>query len=238
MTYEHLSDPRVQAAEIRAQRVSPRLKLAPATDAAARAYAVWRAFTFTGAFHVFRQEPGQGVSLSQELMAPVLDVFNLRDTSAAETIRARIGAPWRDVLDKFPNTLWHRDIPPHAVLCCVLDTTIVSARAMARRSSVESACAWYKLTQGAVHVRLARLLAEDGSPSEASMAWLQIGLAETLEWALASGDGVAGVLVEAVVGVGRSAYRGAAGAVFGTVTVGFGVVFGVGHELRRGVLRA
>lgn len=187
---------------------------------------------------MFRQEPGQGVSLSQELMAPVLDVFNLRDTAAAETIRARIGAPWRDVLDKFANTLWHRDIPPHAVLCCVLDTTIVAARAMARRSSVESACAWYKLTQGAVHVRLARLLAEDGSPREASVAWLQIGLAETLEWALASGDGVAGVLVEALVGAGRSAYRGAAGAVLGTVTVGFGVVFGVGHELRRGVLRA
>lgn len=226
----------MQAAEVRAQRISPRLKLAPAADAAARAYAVWRAFTFAGASHVFRQESGQGLLLSQELMAPVLDVFNLLDTSAAETIRARIGAPWRDALDEFPRSLWHRDIPPHAVLCCMLDTTVVAARAMARRSSVESACAWYKLTQGAVHTRLAGLLAADGSPRDGSVAWLQIELAETLEWALASGDGVAGVLVDALVGVGRSAYRGVAGVVLGSVTVGFGVVFGVGNEVRRSVL--
>lgn len=54
-TLQNLEDVRVQVTEVRAQRGLAGLKLAIATDEAARGYSVWRAFTFEGKLIVFRR---------------------------------------------------------------------------------------------------------------------------------------------------------------------------------------
>lgn len=241
-TYQQLSDPRVQAAEVRAQRASSRLKLSLAADAATHAYAVWRAFVFVGTPHVFQQDPGDSAVLSHVLMHAVLDCFNMRVPRDAEIIRARLGAPWVGALAPFPVTLWDRGIPPAPLLCCMLDTMVVVSRAMTRRGDVsapgiEAACAWYKLKQAGVHARVATaLLAPDGAPRDGSLAALQVAFAETVELALGTGDWAISEAVGAAVGAGRAAVGGVAAGLLGAVTLGSGIAWGVGNELRRGLM--
>lgn len=67
------------------------------------------------------------------------------------------------------------------------------------------------------------------------MALLQLGLVETIDFGLYSTSDAVGETVDAVVGVGRGIYRGTAAAALSTVTVGSGIVFGLGHEIRRGL---
>lgn len=241
ITSQQLTDPRVLAAEVRAQRTSPRLKLSLAADAATHAYAVWRAFAFTGAEHVFQQHAGAASVLSDVLVLAVLDCFNMRVPGDAETIRDRLGAPWVSALAPFPATLLDRGIPPAALLCCMLDTMVVVTRAMARRGGVtpagiEAACAWYKLRQPDVHARVAGLLAADGAPRDGSLAVVQLLFAEAVEGALGGGGWSIGGVVGGTVGVGKAAWRVAAAGLLGAVTIGSGIVFGVGNELRRGVM--
>lgn len=87
-----------------------------------------------------------------------------------------------------------------------------------------------------MHTRIRALLAKDLSPHDKSMAIPQLALVETIEFGLESGDGAVGSVVGAVIGVGRTAYRGVASVILSSMTIGSGIALEVGNEIPRGTL--
>lgn len=190
------------------------------------------------------------MTLSEVLMEQILDSFNYGFPGDTKLIQSGVGTPWLKELDKFQTTMWDKKIPAHLILFCMVDTMIIMARVMSRgtaltrplrrtrvfhESAIRTACSWYSRKQSAVHTKIRALLASDGSPQDKSMALLQLGLVETIDFGLYSTSDAVGETVDAVVGVGRGIYRGTAAAALSTVTVGSGIVFGLGHEVRRGL---
>lgn len=248
VTFQNLDDPRVQITEIRAQQASSRLKVAISTDQTIRAYAVWRAFTVHSQSIIFRTKPTGLMKLSEVLMEQILDSFNYGYPGDAKLIQSGVGTPWMKELDKYQTTMWDKKIPAHLILFCMVDTMIIMARIMSRgtaltrplrrtralhESAIRTACSWYSQKQSIVHTRIKALLTNDGSPMDKSMALFQLGLIETIDFGLSSSSDAIEETVDALVGVGRNIYRGAAATSLSAVTIGSGIVFGLGHELRR-----
>lgn len=220
------------------------MKLAIATDQALRAYSVWKAFALNGTQVVFRREPPGQMKLSAVLMQPVLDIFNMRVTGGADSIRQRAGLRWQKDLDRFPTTLHDAKIPAHLILCCMADTMIIMARTMRsvnllvttvplQSSGIEAAWNWYSPRQGAVHKQIADLLAKDSPTTETSMAILQLGLIDAIETGFATGSTILGDTKDALVGAGVGLFRGVTSAAVGTAKVTTGLGFGLLHEGRR-----
>lgn len=104
-----------------------------------------------------------------------------------------------------------------------------------RDSATQSACLWYRRKQDEVHTRIKALLDSKHLPSKNSMALFQLDLIEIIDFGLASRADAVEETVDVVVGLGRGVVRGAASAALSTVTVGTGLLFGIGHEFRRGL---
>lgn len=241
MTFQNLEELRVQITEIRAQRASVRPKIAIAADQALRAYAIWREFSLKGNNIVFSRGPAGQRKLSEVLMQPILDIFNMKVPGGANLIQSRVGTPWKKDLDAFPMTLWDKKIPGDLILCCMVDTIIIMARSSIlarprslRSADIESACTWYIPKQSAVHTRIRTLLTKDWLPVDKSMAVLQLGAIETIEFGLSTGSTLLEDAKDVVIGAGLSAVRGAASRTVNTLNVGSGIVFGTAHEIRRG----
>lgn len=134
----------------------------------------------------------------------------------------------------------------------MVDTMIIQARLMSHdtfiekptrrtqavhESATKSACAWYSSKQAGVHTRIKALLGRDGFPLSNSIALFQLDVIEIIHFGIFSKTDVLEETADAIVGLGRDVVRGAASAALSTVTVGTGLLFGFGHEVRRGLFR-
>lgn len=249
MTFQQIDRPEIQITHIRAQYASTRMKLALATDQTTRAYAVWKAYPTKSV--VFRVAPTGQMTLPEVLMDQILRSFNIRFPGDAKLIQSQVGSTWMKGLKGFPKTMWDTNIPANLILCCMVDTMVILARVMSRGTFItrparrtkalqeratRSACAWYKRKQEEVHTRITALLDNKYLPLNGSMALFQLGLIEIVDFGLASRSDVVEETADAIVGLGRDVVRGTVSAGLSTLTVGTGLLFGLGHEVRRGLI--
>lgn len=190
------------------------------------------------------------MTLSAVLIEPILDSFNFGFAGDTKLIQSRSGTPWMKELDAFKTSMWDIHLPAHLILYCMVDTMVIMARVMTRgtnltnplrrtralhEAAMETACTWYNLKQVAVHTRIRALLDKKGLPVDGSMALFQLALIETIDFGLSSTSDIVGESVDAVVAIGRNVSRGAFSATLSAATVGSGIVFGLAHEVRRGM---
>lgn len=201
-------------------------------------------------------DTSSGKTLTQILMEPVLETFNVRFPNDDTMIRSKIGSPWSD-LDKYAAKpgLWDKKIPGSMILLCMVDTILVMARALSRQSifekplaglglagplnsaAIELACAWYVFgansTQKAVHLRILSILSEqDWSPKDKSMASLQMRLVDTVEFGSESVGDFLENIQGAVVGGTKKVVVGVGSSIGAGISVGIG---GVGAGIGAGL---
>ncbi|CCX12339.1 Similar to hypothetical protein SNOG_14395 [Phaeosphaeria nodorum SN15]; acc. no. XP_001804583 [Pyronema omphalodes CBS 100304] len=194
----------VNIAQIKAQRIEVKPKIALAAEESVRAYTIWYYFQTTGKTHSFgRNKDPAGMPLSLLLLEPVMTTFSMGFSGDAELIKSRVGAPWA-ALDKHTAGLCDKSLPGDLILISMLDTIMVMTYAISHRENpknwkgealpltaadVEKACTWYttpakagqETGQAALHRLVKELLAADGSPKDKSIANLQMKIIEVVE---------------------------------------------------------
>jgi len=169
-------------------------------------------------FH--RNKDPEGMLLSDKLLEPVLNTFNMGFEGDSAFIKGRIGEPWKEI-DNYKSGLYDKTVPGYLILMCMLDTIVIMTYSLAHRQGrgytgllkatpeqrakpltqveLEQACAWFTNPkdhrQEKMHKAVKELLDEDGSPkSNDSITNLQMKVIETVELYSESAESASGVI--------------------------------------------
>lgn len=130
-----LEDEAIHIAQIKAQRLEIKPKIALATEESVRAYTIWHLFKHDDEVHAYPpHKKSPNTVLSNLLLAPILDTFNMGFPEDVELIKTRLSKPWIE-LDGHNTGLQDKKLPGYLILMCMIDTVVVMTYALAHREA-------------------------------------------------------------------------------------------------------
>lgn len=204
-----LEDEAIHIAQIKAQRIEVKPKIALATEESVRAFTIWHLNKDHGESHTFYPYlKSPKTPLSSLLLKPILDTFNMGFPGDEELIKSRISKPWIS-LDSHTTGLEDETIPGYLILMCMVDAVVVMTYALSHRvkqgyggflggtsentsqsvltkGELEKACDWFTNVksnkQEQLHKMIQDLLDDEGQPKgNDSITNLQMKIIETVE---------------------------------------------------------